>query len=444
MKTVTSVLTLCSCLIFLSDALKLVRRKNKMSHVLNTMLEGYDKRLRPGFGGPPITVHGHILVRSMGPISERDMVYSMDCYYRQIWEDKRLASNMNRENISLSIKFLERIWHPDTVFFNGRKSYLHTITTPNKFIRLNRNGTILFSQRLTVRASCKMHLENFPMDTQQCPLELGSFGYSANEVIYQWRYGLKESVEIASHMTLNQFDLIGYPASNFTKLIKGTPHTILAVKFFLRRHTGFFLIQVYIPCILLVVLSWVSFWINREATSDRIALGTTTVLTMTFLGLDIRTDLPKVSYVTALDYYVAVCFVFVISTIIQFAVVHYYTKYSTGDVNMAWSCSEDSEDSGDAPELPSARRRNGDLWVTDTSVYITSRCCSWRWLSKLWVCVTGTRNYPGSRHPKSGEAMNSVSQVDKIFRIAFPLAFLVFNMVYWTIYWGWRRAGDNE
>lgn len=71
----------------------------------------------------------------------------MDCYYRQLWEDKRLASNMNRENISLSIKFLERIWHPDTVFFNGRRSYLHTITTPNKFIRLNRNGTILFSQR---------------------------------------------------------------------------------------------------------------------------------------------------------------------------------------------------------------------------------------------------------------------------------------------------------
>ena len=68
---------------------------------------------------------------------------------------------------------------------------------------------------------------------------------------------------------------------------------------------------------------------------------------MTFLGLDIRTDLPKVSYVTALDYYVAVCFGFVISTIIQFAVVHYYTKYSTGDMNMAWSCSEDSEDSGE-------------------------------------------------------------------------------------------------
>ena len=36
---------------------------------------------------------------------------------------------------------------------------------------------------------------------------------------------------------------------------------------------GYFLINVYIPCSLLVVISWVGFWINREATADRIALG---------------------------------------------------------------------------------------------------------------------------------------------------------------------------
>ena len=27
------------------------------------------------------------------------------------------------------------------------------------------------------------------------------------------------------------------------------------------------------PCFLIVVLSWVSFWLNREATSDRVGLG---------------------------------------------------------------------------------------------------------------------------------------------------------------------------
>jgi hypothetical protein len=45
------------------------------------------------------------------------------------------------------------------------------------------------------------------------------------------------------------------------------------VSFHLQRHMGNFLIQVYGPCVLLVVLSWVSFWLNREATADRVSLG---------------------------------------------------------------------------------------------------------------------------------------------------------------------------
>ena len=50
-------------------------------------------------------------------------------------------------------------------------------------------------------------------------------------------------------------------------------HSTLVVGFLLQRHMGNFVIQVYGPCVLLVVISWVSFWLNREATSDRISLG---------------------------------------------------------------------------------------------------------------------------------------------------------------------------
>ena len=34
-------------------------------------------------------------------------------------------------------------------------------------------------------------------------------------------------------------------------------------------------LKVYLPCALIVVLSWVGFWLNREATSDRVTLGNT-------------------------------------------------------------------------------------------------------------------------------------------------------------------------
>ena len=45
--------------------------------------------------------------------------------------------------------------------------------------------------------------------------------------------------------------------------------------------------------------------------------GVTTVLTMTFLGLEARTDLPQVSYPTALDYFVFISFIFIFSTVVQ-------------------------------------------------------------------------------------------------------------------------------
>ena len=46
-------------------------------------------------------------------------------------------------------------------------------------------------------------------------------------------------------------------------------------------------------------------------------LGVTTVLTMTFLGLEARTDLPQVAYPTALDYFVFISFMFIFSTVVQ-------------------------------------------------------------------------------------------------------------------------------
>ena len=73
--------------------------------------------------------------------------YSMDLYFRQSWIDKRLAFKGNKETLALSITMLEKIWKPDTYFYNGKQSYLHTITTPNKFVRLYQDGRVLYSSR---------------------------------------------------------------------------------------------------------------------------------------------------------------------------------------------------------------------------------------------------------------------------------------------------------
>lgn len=46
---------------------------------------------------------------------------------------------------------------------------------------------------------------------------------------------------------------------------------------------------------------------------------------MTTLSISARHSLPKVSYATAMDWFIAVCFAFVFSSLIEFAAVNYFS-----------------------------------------------------------------------------------------------------------------------
>ncbi len=70
--------------------------------------------------------------------------------------------------------------------------------------------------------------------------------------------------------------------------------TCLNIQFILRRDLGFYLLQVYIPSGLIVILSWLSFCVNLNAVAERITLGVTTVLTMVTQLAAAKGIVPKV------------------------------------------------------------------------------------------------------------------------------------------------------
>jgi hypothetical protein len=109
-------------------------------------------------------------------------------------------------------------------------------------------------------------------------------------------------------------------------LIPSAPHpgnySRLACDIQFVRSMGFYLIQIYIPSSLIVVISWVSFWINRNAAPARVSLGVTTVLTMTTLMSSTNAQLPKISYVKSIDIYLGTCFVMVFASLLG----TYYTR----------------------------------------------------------------------------------------------------------------------
>ena len=95
----------------------------------------------------------------------------------------------------------------------------------------------------------------------------------------------------------------------------------MAISFYIR-----IIFQVYIPSSLIVVMSWVSFWLNRGAAPARVGLGVTTVLTMTTLINSVNAALPKISYMKSIDIYLFACFFMVFAALIEYACVGYTDK----------------------------------------------------------------------------------------------------------------------
>ncbi|KAK1903822.1 Glycine receptor subunit alphaZ1 [Dissostichus eleginoides] len=265
--------------------------------------------------------------------------YRVNIFLRQQWNDPRLAySEYPDDSLDLDPSMLDSIWKPDLFFANEKGANFHEVTTDNKLLRISKNGNVLYSIRITLILACPMDLKNFPMDVQTCIMQLESFGYTMNDLVFEWDE--KGAVQVADGLTLPQFLLkdekdLRYCTKHYNTATQGLTvlladttgkFTCIEVRFHLERQMGYYLIQMYIPSLLIVILSWVSFWINMDAAPARVGLGITTVLTMTTQSSGSRASLPKVSYVKAIDIWMAVCLLFVFSALLEYAAVNFIAR----------------------------------------------------------------------------------------------------------------------
>ncbi|XP_063752301.1 gamma-aminobutyric acid receptor subunit beta-4 [Eleginops maclovinus] len=289
---------------------------------VDKLLKGYDIRLRPDFGGPPVIVGMSINIASIDSISEVNMDYTITMYFQQSWRDKRLAYNELKLNLTLDNRVADQLWLPDTYFLNDKKSFLHGVTVKNRMIRLHPDGTVLYGLRITTTAACMMDLRRYPLDEQNCTLEIESYGYTTDDIVFFWQGG-DTAVTGVDKLELPQFSIVELRlVSREVRFTTGS-YPRLSLSFRIKRNIGYFILQTYMPSILITILSWVSFWINYDASAARVALGVTTVLTMTTINTHLRETLPKIPYVKAIDVYLMGCFVFVFLALLEYAFVNY-------------------------------------------------------------------------------------------------------------------------
>ncbi|MGH0127385.1 UNVERIFIED_CONTAM: hypothetical protein FKN15_011122 [Acipenser sinensis] len=214
-----------------------------------------------------------------------------------------------------------------------------------------------------------------------------NIGYTMNDLIFEWQEN--GPVQVAEGLTLPQFILKDELDLRYcTKHYNTGKFTCIEVRFHLERQMGYYLIQMYIPSLLIVILSWVSFWINMDAAPARVALGITTVLTMTTQSSGSRTSLPKVSYVKAIDIWMAVCLLFVFSALLEYAAVNFVSRQHKEMLRFHRKRKKNKQ------STPAAKTQEE--------------------MRKLFI--------------------DRAKKIDTVSRAGFPLAFLFFNIFYWVLY----------
>ncbi|XP_060053122.1 gamma-aminobutyric acid receptor subunit pi isoform X2 [Erinaceus europaeus] len=381
---------------------------------------GYNKFLRPNFGGDPVQIALNLDIASISSISESNMR----------WTDPRLLFEGSK-SFTLDARLVEFLWVPDTYIVESKTSFLHEVTVGNRLIRLFSNGTVLYALRITTTVACNMDLSKYPMDTQTCRLQLESWGYDGRDVEFRWLRG-NDSVRGLENLRLAQYTIQRY----FTLVTQSQQetgnYTRLVLQFELRRNGLYFILETYVPSAFLVVLSWVSFWISLDSVPARTCIGVTTVLSMTTLMIGSRSPLPNTNcFIKAIDVYLGICFSFVFGALLEYAVAHYSSVQQM--------VAKDRATAKEVEEVNITDIINSSLSTLKRKISFASIEMPGDNVDYSGLTMKARDKVSFVFREKMGRmvryfTIQNPSNVDRYSKLLFPLMFMLTNVFYWAHY----------
>ncbi|XP_061491598.1 gamma-aminobutyric acid receptor subunit pi-like isoform X1 [Rhineura floridana] len=401
---------------------------------IQKIMKGYNKYLRPFFNNGPVSVGMSMDIASIDTISEINMDYTATIFLRQRWTDERLCFEGNK-SLSLDGRLVKMLWVPDTFIVDSKKSFLHDITVENRLIRIYPNGTVLYALRITTTVACSMDLTKYPMDKQTCTLQLESWGYNTNDIMFYWTRG-NDSVRGMDTLRLAQYTVEDHYTSVSEAVYETGCYPKLVFHFELKRNILYFILETYVPSSLLVVLSWVSFWISQSSVPARICIGVTTVLTMTTLMMGARASLPNANCsIKAIDVYLGICFSFIFGALLEYAVAHFCTLNRSGMKKLTKEEEEEAEEevNGVLSAITNSCKADQINKVDSDKLTKTSNgrkeeknkhslCHSLMTVIKSLFCIFDCFHIKNPYH------------IDNYARLSFPLSFIIINVFYWVYY----------
>ncbi|XP_052794582.1 glycine receptor subunit alpha-3-like isoform X2 [Mya arenaria] len=379
--------------------------KSQRQKTLDQLLQGYDPRIPPNYEEDfPVKVLVQLHITNIDSISESNMDFSIGMFLRQKWNDTRLKYTAlpRLKALELDSRMMDKVWVPDLFIANEKQAHFHVVTVPNKLMHIYPEGSVHYSVRITATLKCSMDLRKYPLDNQTCNVIMESYGYSTDNLVFGWN---PLPVTHDNRLVQSQFQFGAMETLRCDKAYVGVNYTCIMLQFEMVRSFGYYIIQVYIPSILIVILSWVSFWLDIDAVPARISLGLLTVLTMTTQSAGARSALPRVSYVKGIDVWMAACLIFVFSALIEFAYVNVNSRV---------------ERRRRASSHPASGSMSSDMLSKNGREIIIEK-----------------KGPPLRRLSMFTPSREKARTTDRFSRFAFPTSFIVFNTAYWSVYTFW-------
>ncbi|XP_068978074.1 pH-sensitive chloride channel 1 isoform X7 [Bombus vancouverensis nearcticus] len=270
-----------------------------------------------------LTVNVSVLLLSLASPDESSLKYEVEFLLQQQWYDPRLRySNRSQYEYLNAIHHYDDIWLPDT-YFIMHGDFKDPLIPVHFALRIYRNGTVNYLMRRHLILSCQGRLNIFPFDDPLCSFAIESISYEQSAITYVWKNDEGTLRKSPSLTSLNAYLIKNQTITCPIKVSWRGNYSCLKVDLIFTRDRAFYFTTVFIPGIILVTSSFITFWLEWNAVPARVMIGVTTMLNFFTTSNGFRSTLPVVSNLTAMNVWDGVCMCFIYASLLEFVCVNY-------------------------------------------------------------------------------------------------------------------------
>ena len=269
----------------------------------------------------PVVVRASFHLRDINDIDDEAETFEFGGVLTLKWHDERQAFDPTElgvdEKVYLGAYQFNEVftgWFPQVVLVNESGLYeKHGVV-----LRVQPDGTLTLVENLDAAAEADLSLRRYPFDGQRLDAIFEVLGFDESEVVLQSESEARSPSD--DLIRLPQWRLEGIRTSTRDRQAPYAGRAGVASAFVVSmdvRRESFFMVRLVIfPLMLIVMLSWSVFWMDRSSLGDRINVSFIGILTAVAYQIVVSEILPHISYMTFMNGFLNLSFFIMCATVV--------------------------------------------------------------------------------------------------------------------------------